>query len=110
MATVQEKPAKSLTKTAFVKSFPSSMPAKMVVEKAKKAGMTISDKYVYVVRSNARRKPGKKRNGTVRNEQSNGLISTEREFRRLVLELGVRKSELLLSELKKSVAALIAGN
>ena len=98
------KPVQS--KTAFVLSQSSSMPAKEVAEKAKKAGMVISDKYVYVVRSNARRK-GRAKRGRPALVPLAPTTPSEREFRRLALELGVRKAEALLSDTKKKVAALI---
>lgn len=43
------------SKSAFVRGLPASMPAKEVVAKAKAAGLTISDRYVHVIRSIAKR-------------------------------------------------------
>jgi hypothetical protein len=50
-----------MSKTDFVKSQPADMPAKDVVAKAKAAGMTLSENYVYTIRSAAKTKPGKRR-------------------------------------------------
>lgn len=52
---------KPLTKTAFVRQLPEDMPAKEVVDKAKAAGIELSEAYVYEIRSAAKRakkKPG----------------------------------------------------
>lgn len=52
-------------KTAFVRSLPTSLTAKEVVSKAKDAGITLTEKYVYNVRSSSnagtpvKRKPGR---------------------------------------------------
>jgi hypothetical protein len=47
--------SKALSKSAFVRGLPASMPAKEVVAKAKAAGLTLSDRYVHVIRSIAKR-------------------------------------------------------
>jgi hypothetical protein len=47
--------SKSVSKSAFVRGLPASMPAKEVVAKAKTAGLTLSDRYVHVIRSIAKR-------------------------------------------------------
>jgi hypothetical protein len=43
------------SKSAFVRGLPASMPAKEVVAKAKAAGLALSDRYVHVIRSIAKR-------------------------------------------------------
>ena len=47
--------SKTPSKSAFVRGLPASMPAKDVVAKAKAAGLTLSDRYVHVIRSIAKR-------------------------------------------------------
>jgi hypothetical protein len=47
-------PSRAQNKSAFVRSLPRHMPAKLVVEKAKARGMTISVMYVYSIRRAAR--------------------------------------------------------
>jgi hypothetical protein len=47
--------SKTPSKSAFVRGLPASMPAKEVVAKAKSAGLTLSDRYVHVIRSIAKR-------------------------------------------------------
>lgn len=46
---------KPVSKSAFVRGLPASLPAKEVVAKAKSAGLKISDRYVHVIRSIAKR-------------------------------------------------------
>ncbi len=46
---------KPVSKSAFVRGLPPSLPAKEVVAKAKSAGLKISDRYVHVIRSIAKR-------------------------------------------------------
>lgn len=50
-----KKSSSKLSKSAFVRGLPASMPAKEVVAKAKAAGLTLSDRYVHVIRSIAKR-------------------------------------------------------
>ncbi len=58
--TSKKKPAKKTpSKTAFVLSLPRSAPASEVVAKAKAAGIELTDRYVYVIRSKAKSKAGK---------------------------------------------------
>ncbi len=45
---------KTVSKSAFVRDLPVSMPAKEVSARAKAAGLTISDRYVHVIRSIAK--------------------------------------------------------
>ncbi len=50
------KKSRKTSKAAFVRSFPSSTPAKEVVAKAKAAGIALSDAYVYNVRATSKTK------------------------------------------------------
>ena len=50
------KKSRKTSKAAFVRSFPSSTPAKEVVAKAKAAGISLSDAYVYNVRATTKTK------------------------------------------------------
>lgn len=97
-----------MSKRAFVLSLPLDLPAKEVIERAAQQGIKLKDTYVYVVRSNAKKKPASKaRNNGL------GLTSTnsaELEFRRLALELGLGKSRELLQETEQMVEALINGS
>ena len=102
-------------KSAFVRNLPPKMPAKEVVARAKKAGIGLSEKYVYVIRSNShkkRRRPGRPPGTGNRMAASSGAPSNsvEREFRRLAIEIGVRRAEEILGETRKKVALIIAGS
>jgi hypothetical protein len=48
-----------ISKAAFVRSLPSSTPAKEVVAKAKSQGITLTDAYVYNVRATSKAGKGK---------------------------------------------------
>lgn len=50
---------KKVTKTAFVLGLPKDLPAKEVVAKAKASGISISDKGVYAIRSEAKKRSRK---------------------------------------------------
>jgi hypothetical protein len=73
----------------------------------------MADKYVYVVRSNARKKSGRRRGrkpAVVVVADAPAPTPNEKEFRRLTLELGVKKAETILSATKKRLADIISGN
>lgn len=52
---LKKAPGKPVSKSAFVRGLSPSLPAKEVVAKAKSAGLKISDRYVHVIRSIAKR-------------------------------------------------------
>jgi hypothetical protein len=52
-------PKPKQTKTAFVLSFPPGTPAKEITARARDKGFKLSDRYVYVIRSNANAKARK---------------------------------------------------
>ena len=104
----------TMTKTAFVKSQPASLSAKEVVEKAKAAGITITDKYVYNIRSVAKMTKSAAKRGRPKGSKNKApspkitkrVASSgddELAFRRLVLSIGLPKAEAYLSDLKASV-------
>jgi hypothetical protein len=49
----------NVSKRAFIRSFPASMPVKEVVSKARAKGISISDAYVYWTRRQAKEKAAK---------------------------------------------------
>ena len=56
MAAKKKKSSSKLpSKSAFVRGLPATLPAKEVVAKAKAAGLALSDRYVHVIRSIAKR-------------------------------------------------------
>src|SRR5262245_40490743 len=114
MPTETTKASPKQNKSAFVRNLPPKLPAKEVVARAKKAGITLSEKYVYVIRSNShkkrRRGPGRPAGSTSSSRSAMPSSSAEREFRRLAIEIGVGRAEALLGETRKKVALIIAGS
>ena len=120
------------SKAEFVRGLPASMTAAQVVAKAKEAGLSLSQNYVYKLRSDSGRKVRKSSKvGVAKNtarvtrhiSASNGAQSksaktntpasqsrpttVEREFTRLVLDLGLRKVNELLANVKSQLAGLV---
>jgi hypothetical protein len=54
-------PKKPQTKTSYVLGFPHSTPAKEVVAKGKAAGVALTDKLVWAIRSDEKKKKGLKK-------------------------------------------------
>ena len=115
------KPAKP-TKASFVRAIPTSVPAKEVVAKAKAAGMTLSEKHVYVIRSDAKKRSAKKKAGGASSKGSAAPSTlaaksaapssggaNETNFRKLVLALGIPKSKSLVSDVERRLNQLISG-
>jgi hypothetical protein len=74
------KASRSVSKSAFVRGLPTTLPAKEVVAKAKAAGLKISDRYVHVIRSIAKR-AAKQGNGAAPAVRRGGRpISSKRTF------------------------------
>jgi len=72
--------SKPVSKSAFVRGLSTSLPAKEVVAKAKSAGLKISDRYVHVIRSIAKR-AAKQGNGAGTSVRRGGRpISSKRTF------------------------------
>lgn len=76
-----KKPASKLpSKSAFVRGLPVAMPAKEVVAKAKVAGLTLSDRYVHVIRSIAKRAARSAQGGAKAPRRGGRPISSKRTF------------------------------
>jgi hypothetical protein len=96
---------KAMTKSDFVRSQPADMPAKEVVAKAKVAGLSISDNYVYTLRYEAKKKAGKtpgaskgsKKTASVKSTKvsSNGV---EDLLRAAASEIGLSRAIMILQE------------
>ena len=71
---------KPLSKSAFVRGLPPTLPAKEVVSKAKAAGLTLSDRYVHVIRSIAKRAAKQGENGMKVPRRGGRPISSKRTF------------------------------
>lgn len=91
-----------MTKVAFVKSLPPTMPASEVVAKAKAQGLSLSAAYVYVIRSKAGARKAKpvRRAPQRRRTTSTDGGSAERSFASLVLDLGFARAGELLEQLQ----------
>jgi len=107
---------KKMTKTSFVLSLPTNMPAAEVVEKAKAEGVKLDVKYVYNIRATARAKGGTKKvtpkkniAGAPSSSAKNASGSSEATFRRLVIDLGLARAKSLLDDVERKLGALIAG-
>jgi hypothetical protein len=100
-----------VSKTAFVRSLPPEMSAKEVVEKAKAQNITLSEAYVYTLRSSFRRAGSNRASSLSASAKGHGTSSrsSEATFRRLVLDLGVQRARELLSEVEGKLTAIIAG-
>ncbi len=122
--------AAPVSKSAFIRSQPPTMPARDVVEAARAAGITMTTKFVYRVRSTPTKVAGKKPAAATKaaptskpapkapakpkaaSPKKPAPTSGSDEvvtFRRLVLGLGVRRSRGLLEELELGLARLIGG-
>jgi hypothetical protein len=98
-------PAAFGSKTKFILSFPGETPAKEIVEKAKAEGVEFSEKYVYVVRSNAKmaaqRQAG--RAGMAVSGRSRAATSgLEAELRKVIAEMGLARARQVFSEVESA--------
>lgn len=112
------------TKTAFILSQPLEMLAKDVIEAGKKVGHDFSDKYVWGVRSSAKRAKGavaqvvkavssaattpKRGPGRPRkNAETNGSLasggSLEAQFARMAVDIGVARAEAILRRVREQL-------
>jgi hypothetical protein len=111
-AAASTKPAKS--KSAFIRSLPSNVPAKEVVKQAKAIGMKLTESYIYNVRGAA--KKGSKPNSaaarpTVRTSANGGgsrvSASAENLLKAVAAEIGLGPAIEILSGERARVAAVI---
>jgi hypothetical protein len=102
------------SKSEFIRTRPPGMTARQVVQAAAALGMSLSEHFVYNIRSTAK----KKARGVVGRASAAGgpgrpapgrLGTREAQFRRLAMELGLQRSSQLLEELEHRLTALIAG-
>ena len=90
---------KKVNKSAWIRSQPAFLSAADVVAKAKKEGIKLSVAQVYTARSTAK-KAGS--SGGVGNGKRAGA-GDEAAFKRIVVEIGVRRAEALLEGFKRDV-------
>jgi hypothetical protein len=98
-------------KAEFVRALPRDLPAKEVVEAAKKKGLVIGENYVYTIRSaaatgekGAKAKPGPKP-GSKGAAGASGMTPAEVQLRNAIADLGLVKA----GEILASVTATIKG-
>lgn len=110
--------SKVTNKTAFVLNLPASMSAKEVIDKGKAAGIKLTDRYVYSIRSKAkvRGTTVPARRGRPPKNALSGLAvktggrpgSLDAQFIDLALDLGLSRAEGLLTALRSRVKQAIA--
>jgi len=107
-----------VSKKEFILSQPAELSPREVVEKAKEAGMSLTEQYVYVVRSGQKGKPKRrgrppkaaaKKKAAAAPAAPRGRRSLEAEFRRIAIELGLDRAADILSDTQKKVQDVIAG-
>jgi hypothetical protein len=102
------------SKSEFIRTRPPGMTARQVVEAAAVRGMSLSEHFVYNIRSTAKKKA---QGAATRAATAGGAdrlaggtaAAQEAQFRRLALELGLQRSGQLLEEVEHRLTALIAG-
>jgi hypothetical protein len=104
--------SKNANKSSFVRSQPASMSAAEVVAAAKKEGLSVSTQLVYLVRGKgANRASGQAttpaKAGAVASAQrpiSDSLAANEREFARLLLDIGFERGEQIVARLRRALS------
>ena len=102
----KKKTAKFGAKSAFVRGLPRDTPAKEVVAQAKKKGLTITENYVYTIRSNSgpqvkKGKPGPKPGRKA--AASSGMTKAEAMLRDAIADLGLVKATEILESVKATI-------
>lgn len=108
---------KSTNKSAFVRGLPGDMSAKDVVSKAKAAGLTLTENYVYTIRSAAKNKakkgtgrgPGRPKGSKAGSISVGSNGSLEKNFVESALELGLGNAEKLLAQLRSRLRSVALG-
>jgi hypothetical protein len=102
----------SLTKKAFVRSFPPETKPSLIIAKGKEAhGWDLSETYVYSIRSWAK-KEREEAERALDLAKGPSLAKTEpsdSEFRRLIVAMGPIKARRLLEDTEVSLEKLVAG-
>lgn len=105
---------RTVNKSQFVREQPVTMTAKQVVTKAKDAGITLSEKYVYNIRAkaNARKRvgrpgrPGRPPKAVTAMRAASG---NESKLIDLALEMGLAKAEALLARVRTKIREAAIG-
>src|SRR5262245_61654319 len=94
----------SMTKSDFVRSLPAGTPAKEVAARAAKHGMKISEKYVYVIRSNDKAHAGGSRSRGRRGRATGASAGSEAQLRKTIAELGLSRARKVFQEVEAAFA------
>jgi hypothetical protein len=97
----------TISKAAFVRSLPSHTPAKEVTAKAKSAGLTITEAYVYNVRATSKPKKNGVRRASAVAVQRQGGRGAEDLLRALAAEIGVSRALSILQAQRASLRAIL---
>jgi len=100
------------SKSEFIRTRPPGMTAREVVAEAATLGMTMSEHFVYNIRSTAKKKAARlapSLSVSAARAITGRTASREADFRRLTLALGLDRSKQLLAEVETKLAALISG-
>jgi hypothetical protein len=106
---------RTVNKSAFVRTQPTGMSARDVVEKGAAQGITLSEKYVYNIRAKAKAQgrvgagPGRPGRKPGRPAGSRASGSAEERLVDLALELGLSKAEGLLTRLRSAIRSAVVG-
>jgi hypothetical protein len=106
-ATSTAAPKPTTSKAAFVRSLPSTIPAKAVVAQAKAAGMKLSANYVYLIRRGAKESRGSVRAGRSVPRPITTSSSAESLLKALGAELGLGSAIEILAGERARVSAVI---
>jgi hypothetical protein len=109
VASVPAGPKPTTTKAAFVRSLPSTIPAKAVVAQAKAAGMKLSTTYVYIVRAAAKENRGLVRVGRSVPRPIATTSSAESLLRAVAAEIGLGAAIEILAGERARLRAVIGG-
>lgn len=85
---------KQINKSDFVRAFKPGTPAKDIVAAAKKKGIKLSDRYVYVIRS------ADKTKGRRKSTKTNG--NADSTLRSAIAELGLTRAREVLAEVERA--------
>jgi hypothetical protein len=83
------------------------MSAKDVVAKAKTDGISLTEAYVYTIRSSSKKAAKRGARGTGRVGRPAGTDARDARFRELALGMGLDRARALITEMERKLAALI---
>jgi hypothetical protein len=106
--------ASTMSKSDFIRAQPADMPAKEVVARAKTAGLSISDNYVYTLRYEAKKQAGKTSGASKGAKKQASASSTkvsssgiEDLLRAAASEIGLSRAISILQEQQNTLRAVL---